>query len=146
MVGCILGSTLYGIFIARGTTPEVLGFYNFLAAIVTMVTSTLPNFYIRFFSFVTFEICVGWFWANAMSMRGKYIPGELRTTIMNLFRVPLNIMVVAMLLDLDHMSVERVLLCSSSCIALAACCQGVVLIRKGYLIDSLLYLGLTSDE
>lgn len=145
MVGCILGSTLYGILIARGTTPEVLGFYNFLVALATMVASTLPNFYTRFFSFVTFEICVGCFWANAMSMRGKYIPGELRTTIMNLFRVPLNIMVVTIMLDVKHLSVERVLLCSSGCIALATCCQLVVLRRKEYLNDTLIKLGLTSD-
>jgi len=130
MLGCILGSTFYGIVIARGNSPEVLALYNFVAAILTMGVSTVPNFYSRFLSFVTFEICVGWFWANAMSMRGRYIPGDLRTTIMNLFRVPLNIMVVTVLLNLKHLGVDRILISCAGFIALAVCCQLLVVLRE----------------
>jgi len=130
MVGCILGSTLYGIAIARDSIPEVLALCNFLAALVTLGASTFPNFYTRFLSFVTFEICIGWFWANAMSIRGKYISEELRTTIMNLFRVPLNIMVVTVLLNLKHVGVDKILISCVGFIASAACCQLLVLVRR----------------
>eukprot|EP01135_Chromosphaera_perkinsii_P003899 Nk52_evm16s261 gene=Nk52_evmTU16s261 len=50
-------------------------------------------------AFVVFEGCVGIFWPAIGTMRGKYIPEEVRSTCMNFFRVPLNIIVVLVLLQ-----------------------------------------------
>lgn len=47
--------------------------------------------------FCTFESCVGIFWPSIMKMRSQYIPEEARSTIMNFFRVPLNIFVCIVL-------------------------------------------------
>ncbi|KAJ8768350.1 hypothetical protein K2173_021503 [Erythroxylum novogranatense] len=51
--------------------------------------------------FCAFESCVGIFWPSIMKMRSQYIPEEARSTIMNFFRVPLNIFVCVVLYNVD---------------------------------------------
>jgi hypothetical protein len=53
--------------------------------------------YIIYFAFCTFEVCCGVFFPVMGSLRGKYIPDSTRATVMNVFRLPLNIIVVAIL-------------------------------------------------
>lgn len=53
--------------------------------------------YIQLLGFCTFESCVGIFWPSIMKMRSQYIPEESRSTIMNFFRIPLNIFVCVVL-------------------------------------------------
>lgn len=48
-------------------------------------------------SFCAFELCVGIFWPSMMSMRANYVPEELRATIINIFRIPLNAFVCVVL-------------------------------------------------
>ncbi|KAJ6712720.1 MOLYBDATE-ANION TRANSPORTER-LIKE [Salix purpurea] len=52
---------------------------------------------IQLVGFCTFEACVGIFWPSIMKMRSQYIPEEARSTIMNFFRIPLNIFVCIVL-------------------------------------------------
>ncbi|XP_059442514.1 uncharacterized protein LOC132174837 [Corylus avellana] len=51
--------------------------------------------------FCAFEACVGIFWPSIMKMRSQYIPEEARSTIMNFFRIPLNIFVCIVLYNVD---------------------------------------------
>ncbi|KAF6153694.1 hypothetical protein GIB67_000927 [Kingdonia uniflora] len=57
--------------------------------------------WILLFGFCTFEGCVGIFWPSIMKMRSQYIPEEARSTIMNFFRVPLNIFVCIILYNVN---------------------------------------------
>lgn len=52
---------------------------------------------IQLLGFCAFEACVGLFWPSIMKMRSQYIPEEARSTIMNFFRIPLNIFVCIVL-------------------------------------------------
>lgn len=56
---------------------------------------------ILIFGFCTFEACVGIFWPSIMKMRSQYIPEEARSTIMNFFRIPLNIFVCVVLYNVS---------------------------------------------
>lgn len=56
---------------------------------------------IQLFGFCTFEACVGLFWPSIMKMRSQYIPEEARSTIMNFFRIPLNIFVCIVLYNVS---------------------------------------------
>jgi hypothetical protein len=56
---------------------------------------------IQLLGFCTFESCVGIFWPSIMKMRSQYIPEEARSTIMNFFRIPLNIFVCVVLYNVD---------------------------------------------
>ncbi|GFP82602.1 probable serine/threonine-protein phosphatase 2a regulatory subunit b'' subunit ton2 [Phtheirospermum japonicum] len=50
--------------------------------------------------FCVFEDCVGIFWPSIMKMRFQYIPEEARITIINFFRIPLNIFICVVLYNL----------------------------------------------
>lgn len=52
---------------------------------------------VQLLGFCAFEACVGIFWPSIMKMRSQYIPEEARSTIMNFFRIPLNIFVCIVL-------------------------------------------------
>ncbi|KAK8495924.1 hypothetical protein V6N12_012516 [Hibiscus sabdariffa] len=56
---------------------------------------------IQLIGFCIFEACVGIFWPSIMKMRSQYIPEEARSTIMNFFRIPLNIFVCVALYNVN---------------------------------------------
>lgn len=56
---------------------------------------------IQVIGFCAFEACVGIFWPSIMKMRSQYIPEEARSTIMNFFRIPLNIFVCIVLYNVN---------------------------------------------
>ncbi|KAK3030653.1 hypothetical protein RJ639_035857 [Escallonia herrerae] len=56
---------------------------------------------IQLIGFCAFEACVGIFWPSIMKMRSQYIPEEARSTIMNFFRIPLNIFVCVVLYNVN---------------------------------------------
>ncbi|KAF5960164.1 hypothetical protein HYC85_001373 [Camellia sinensis] len=58
---------------------------------------------IQLLGFCTFEACVGIFWPSIMKMRAQYIPEEARSTIMNFFRIPLNIFVCSCAIQFDFL-------------------------------------------
>lgn len=57
--------------------------------------------YIKLVGFCVFELCVGIFWPSMMKMRATYIPEESRSTIMNFFRIPLNLFVCVVLYNVS---------------------------------------------
>ncbi|KAJ6701932.1 SAM (S-ADENOSYL METHIONINE) TRANSPORTER [Salix koriyanagi] len=63
---------------------------------------------IQLVGFCTFEACVGIFWPSIMKMRSQYIPEEARSTIMNFFRIPLNIFVCIVLYNYNCMDLLSV--------------------------------------
>merc|ERR1719383_1564098 len=132
MVACIMGSTIFGFFSERGHSAEWLALKNYVAAIVILCASSFANMYTRFVCFILFELSVGLFWPCAMTLRGRYIPEEVRATIMNFFRIPLNIIVVVVLLKVKSLPVHVVLKCCAFCMFVAAACQLVVIRNRGY--------------
>ena len=48
-------------------------------------------------SFCVFEFAVGVFWPSMMKMRSQHVPEEMRATVINLFRIPLNAFVCVVL-------------------------------------------------
>ena len=66
------------------------------------------NIYVCYAAFLGFEICVGVFWPAISTLRSKHIPEESRATVMNLFRVPLNIFVCLILLYIGSLGTSDV--------------------------------------
>jgi MFS family permease len=52
---------------------------------------------IQMLAFLVFEAMVGVFWPSMMKMRSQYVPEEVRSTVMNFFRIPLNLFVCIIL-------------------------------------------------
>merc|ERR1712157_487727 len=74
-------------------------------------------------SFFVFEACVGMYFPSIGTLRSRYIPDSHRSVIMNLFGIPLNVLVVAVYLFMKYLGVNGALGISSSALALATLCM-----------------------
>ncbi|KAH9724283.1 Major facilitator superfamily domain-containing protein 5 [Citrus sinensis] len=118
MLASMLGSSLASRLMAR--SPPRVESYMQIVFVVSSVSLLLPivtSFLVapsnvksggisfsgslQLLGFCTFEACVGIFWPSIMKMRSQYIPEEARSTIMNFFRIPLNIFVCVVLYNVD---------------------------------------------
>ncbi|GLC35439.1 hypothetical protein PLESTB_000207000 [Pleodorina starrii] len=52
---------------------------------------------LQLLAFCGFEACIGIFWPSMMALRAHFVPEELRSTIINIFRIPLNLFVCIVL-------------------------------------------------
>mmetsp|Transcript_35556 Transcript_35556/g.55520 ORF Transcript_35556/g.55520 Transcript_35556/m.55520 type:complete len:292 (+) Transcript_35556:1-876(+) len=62
------------------------------------------NKYVVVVCFFLFEIVCGIYWPSMGIVKSKYVPEEVRATIYNIFRVPLNLIVVLVLANLGTIS------------------------------------------
>lgn len=58
---------------------------------------------LQLIAFCVFEVSVGVFWPSMMKMRAEYVPEECRATIINFFRIPLNLFVCVVLANVRGM-------------------------------------------
>jgi len=98
MIAIMIGSSFFRM-LTRAFRPE--SFLRFVLALAAICLAT-PIFFptdvvVIFGSFVVFEVCVGVFWPAMGYLRGKYIPEHARSTTMNFFRIPLNLIVILIL-------------------------------------------------
>ena len=99
MVAIMIGSTSFKL-LEKVAKPE-----SFLRVVLAVAAGCLytPVLFgnsavVVFSAFIVFEVCVGIFWPTMGVMRGTYVPEATRATLMNFFRVPLNIIVVGVLI------------------------------------------------
>mmetsp|Transcript_21315 Transcript_21315/g.25664 ORF Transcript_21315/g.25664 Transcript_21315/m.25664 type:complete len:466 (-) Transcript_21315:639-2036(-) len=90
---------------------------------LTEVTGISFEGKVQFIGFLIFEVCVGVFWPSIMSMRSKYIPEESRSTIMNFFRMPLNLFVCIVLYNVSMFPLATMFAMCSTFLLVAAFCQ-----------------------
>ncbi|URE27222.1 Major Facilitator superfamily [Musa troglodytarum] len=118
MLSSMLGSSIASRLLSRAA-PKVESYMQLVFAIaaVTLLLPVITSFLvapstvkggsisfggcIQLFGFCIFEACVGIFWPSIMKMRSQYIPEEARSTIMNFFRIPLNIFVCVVLYNVN---------------------------------------------
>ncbi|MBA0768734.1 hypothetical protein Gotri_017516, partial [Gossypium trilobum] len=118
MLASMLGSSLASRLMAR-SSPRVESYMQivFVISSASLMLPIITNFLVapskvkgesisfagclQVLGFCTFEACVGIFWPSIMKMRSQYIPEEARSTIMNFFRIPLNIFVCIVLYNVD---------------------------------------------
>lgn len=122
MLSCMIGSSVASRLLARtDTRPEVFMQRVFAVAACALATPVLVFVAgvnngsgearpgagmtlagkLQFVAFNLFEGCVGVFWPSMMKMRAQYVPEELRSTIMNMFRMPLNLFVCVILYNVS---------------------------------------------
>jgi hypothetical protein len=77
---------------------------------------------IQLLAFCVFEVCVGIFWPSMMSMRAAYVPEELRATIINIFRIPLNAFVCIVLGNVSGLGLMLCWLCGVHKGTCCVCC------------------------
>ncbi|CAF0937751.1 unnamed protein product [Brachionus calyciflorus] len=100
MVAVMIGSNLFKILSKYQDCEEFMRGVLAASAVSLAVPFLFPgNQFLIFFAFIVFEVCVGIFWPSMGTMRGRYVPETARSTIMNFFRIPLNLLVVVILLN-----------------------------------------------
>ena len=129
MASCLLGSTLFGQLAKMGVQTEVSTSIMLTVAAVAMgcataaVSSPAAPLAALVIAFFAFEGCVGMYFPSIGTLRSKYIPDSHRSVIMNLFGVPLNILVVSVFMANQRLGVSGALRVSTWALALAATCM-----------------------
>ncbi|GAB5355177.1 hypothetical protein AAMO2058_000183400 [Amorphochlora amoebiformis] len=107
MVSCMIGSCMFKyLYPAIPGVTLLTGVISFAA--VGLMPAALGNGQFGFMGlllgFCAFEAAVGFYWPLIAEIRSAVIPEECRSTIMNFFRVPLNLIVVVVLYHIGDLS------------------------------------------
>ena len=128
MASCLLGSTIFGQLAKRNVPTETstsamlsvatvaMGIAAWVSTSSTVVAMPLAALVAAFFAF---EGCVGMYFPSIGTLRSKYVPDSHRSVIMNLFGIPLNVLVVSVFLSIKKLGVSGALSISTGALALA---------------------------
>jgi len=121
MVACMIGSSTFGAAI-RKFSPEMIMTALLGLATVSMGAATLScggALAPIIAAFFAFEACVGCYFPLIGTLRSKYLPDAYRGVIMNLFGIPLNLIVVAVFLSIGKLGLSGAFTCSFVALATA---------------------------
>lgn len=130
MLACSLGSTIFGFTEKLVPMPVLLRNVFMLATASMAVPILFESRGLRMASFIAFEGCVGMFWPSIGTLRSIFLPESHRATIINVFRIPLNIIVCMVLFFQGGMSVSTVFIICTSFHAIAVVAANQL--AKGY--------------
>ncbi|CAE7836552.1 MFSD5 [Symbiodinium sp. KB8] len=98
MIFCMLGSRLFSMAV-HSIPNERIGMYTLIvAALCHGSILFVDSESIHLLAFFIFEMCVGIYFPMMGTMKGQIVPESKRSTIYNLYRVPLNAIVVLTLI------------------------------------------------
>jgi len=128
MICVLTGSTIFGYLIRTGHKVErFTGYMLAISCVALFVPAFTSNHNFRLISFFVFEACCGIYWPALGTMRSRYIPEEVRATMMNFFRVPLNLIVVVVLMKIGSMAETSVYSLTALFLITALICQVLLL-------------------
>lgn len=107
MVCCMAGSQLVSKALSSGGTPHSALPYVFLVSAASLAAVPFDGYFgtsMSFYGFLVFEMCVGLYFPLISMMKSVIVPEQHRSTLYNIFRVPLNAIVLFVLLN--HFSVQ----------------------------------------
>lgn len=108
MLAVMLGSSLFGKLSTTWQPAQIMSTLLLVAAGALTIPIFVSNAAINLISFIAFEICCGIYFPTAASLRSLIIPENSRTTIMSMFRMGLNILVVVALKTTSSLSTSTV--------------------------------------
>jgi len=100
MVCCMAGSQLVPMVLARYSPQQALPAV-FVVSAVALAAVPLDDVLggaLAFYGFLVFELCVGLYFPLMGMLKSQVVPEQHRSTLYNLFRVPLNVIVLVVLL------------------------------------------------
>ena len=98
MICCMAGSSLFSILIGK-FKPEVMAVGVFFVASIAMAcVAFTKNGDLALTALNLFEMCVGVYFPVMGTMKGSIVPEDKRAAIYNLYRIPLNFIVLFSLL------------------------------------------------
>ena len=125
MVCCMAGSSLFSILVER-IKVEVLGIAVMLVSSMAMMAIVFSTSdVVSFVCMNLFEMCVGMYWPIMGTMKGGIVPEDQRAAIYNLFRIPLNFIVLTSLLT--DLTPTQSFLANTTMLAVGTVCQTMLM-------------------
>lgn len=125
--------------VSKANSSEVSASLVYLLASLSMIIPAVclslsddgsSYFSVIIASFMLVEFCVGMFMPIAGTLRSKYVPDALQGGILNIFRLPLNAIVVSGTYATDVLAPADVFKLVSGSFYLAAILQATLVFRK----------------
>lgn len=110
MVSIMIGSHLVG---WMPNSEDAASLACLLAALALFAPAVSSSHSFLLLAFCMFEVCVGLYFPSIGAQRAKYLPNEVRATVMSIYRVPLNLIVVLTLLNVSSLSAGRIAMYST---------------------------------
>lgn len=123
MVCIMIGSNVFSSVIKTHSVENSARFVMLLAAFALAVPVMFKNHRVNLVAFCVFEVCCGMYFPSLGTLRGRFIPEEVRATIMNVFRIGLNVIVVLVLANIEAMTQDAVFIMCSMLLCLACLAQ-----------------------
>lgn len=128
MVCCMAGSSIYSI-LSDKMKGEQLGVLCFAVASVSMaLVAVSPSNSLKFLAMNVFEMTVGMYWPIMGTMKGSIVPESMRAAIYNLYRIPLNFIVLFSLLT--DLTPTASFCLNATMLAIAAVLQIILMKRR----------------
>jgi len=123
MVSCMSGSSLFTLLTRDRNIPiETLSKYVFATSAVSLFIPVITeNRLMVFVAFCIFEMTVGMYFPALGTLKSKIVPESQRSAIYNIFRIPLNFIVLGVLLS--KMSMNTAFLLCGAMLSTACCLQ-----------------------
>jgi MFS family permease len=103
MMSCMIGASVATIIgdnvkaVSRLMGTFLLAIVAF--SILSYVAGHTPSLQMSFFGFLVFEFCCGLYFPSVGVLKSEVVPEHIRGTMYNIYRVPLNMVVVGLLLS-----------------------------------------------
>jgi len=123
MLSCMVGTEIFGRVTKTVVVEKAMIVVVFCASLTMLLSSQIESYYLRLAMFCLFELCVGAYWPAMGMQRSKYVPDQIKSTVMNIFRVPLNIIVIVSLFNIGSLSVSTTFMMCSGLHLGAFLCQ-----------------------
>jgi MFS family permease len=121
MVCCMAGSSVFGMYVKDMKVQDIGTKAFILATGALFIPVVTTNTTVVFIAFLVFEFTVGVYFPVMGTLKSSIVPEKMRSTIYNIYRIPLNIIVLTVLLT--SMSIPTTFMCCSIMLAGAAYCQ-----------------------
>lgn len=129
MLMSMLGSQIFSLESQRRSIESVGQLTLILAACSHVASALSTDATVRFLAFLVFEMCVGLYFPMMGTLKGMVVPEESRTAIYNLYRLPLNIIVVCALVG--KLDIQIAFGFTSAMLLAAAFVQGKLISLRG---------------
>mmetsp|Transcript_21522 Transcript_21522/g.57637 ORF Transcript_21522/g.57637 Transcript_21522/m.57637 type:complete len:491 (-) Transcript_21522:187-1659(-) len=106
MMAYMCGSSTFDILRGRGASATQLAQWAFflgaaaflVAGIAFMVSLSVTTMGLIYSGFILFEFCCGLYFPSVSTIKGQAVPESIRSTVYNIYRVPMNAIVLGVLL------------------------------------------------
>lgn len=124
MVSVMVGSSIFKIVGKSKEAIYVIPLYVHATACFACacVAFFMENKIVVYSMFLLFELTVGLFYPSYGMIKSEKIPEDIRSAVMNIFRMPLNLFVVLLLLKVKYLSPEIVFQVCTGAHFISFCC------------------------